>query len=102
MSLFQMCFYYLTTKKSDDKNFSSSNFQQKKYLEFKDYRLINEDLDEVAHHEPPHQNLCCLKVQLFSSPVLVVVSHSPDEVPPEPQRNVSIAEVRDAVRPSGT
>ena len=28
------------------------------------------DLDEVAHDEPPHQDLCCLQIQLFSSPVL--------------------------------
>ena len=25
------------------------------------------DLDEVAHYEPPHQNLRCLQLQLFSS-----------------------------------
>ena len=24
------------------------------------------DLDEVAHYEPPHQDLRCLKIQLFS------------------------------------
>ena len=28
------------------------------------------DLDEVAHHEPPHQDLRCLQIQLFSSLVL--------------------------------
>ena len=28
------------------------------------------DLDEVAHYEPPHQNLRCLKIQLFLSLVL--------------------------------
>ena len=28
------------------------------------------DLDEVAHHEPPHQDLCCLQIQLFSSVVV--------------------------------
>ena len=28
------------------------------------------DLDEVAHVEPPHQDLCCLQVQLFSFLVL--------------------------------
>ena len=28
------------------------------------------DLDEVAHYEPPHQDLCCLQFQLFSSMVL--------------------------------
>ena len=30
----------------------------------------SEDLDEVAHYEPPHQNLCCLQTQLFSPLVL--------------------------------
>ena len=28
------------------------------------------DVDEVAHFEPPHQDLRCLKIQLFSSLVL--------------------------------
>ena len=28
------------------------------------------DLDEVANYEPPHQELHCLQIQLFSSPVL--------------------------------
>ena len=28
------------------------------------------DLDEVAHDEPPHQDLHCLQIQLFSSLVL--------------------------------
>ena len=28
------------------------------------------DLDEVAHYEPPHQDLRCLQSQLFSSPVV--------------------------------
>ena len=30
------------------------------------------DLDEVAHNEPPHQDLRCLQIQLFSSLVLKV------------------------------
>ena len=29
------------------------------------------DLDEVAHNEPPHQDLSCLQIQLFSSLVLI-------------------------------
>ena len=33
------------------------------------------DLDEVAHHEPPHQDLCCLQIQLFSSLVVKVKQH---------------------------
>ena len=28
------------------------------------------DLDEVAHHEPPHPDLRCLQFQLFLSMVL--------------------------------
>ena len=32
--------------------------------------------------------------------MLLLCSHSPNDVPPEPQRNVSIAAVRGAVRPS--
>ena len=28
------------------------------------------DLEEVAHYEPPHQDLRCLQIQLFSSLVL--------------------------------
>ena len=28
------------------------------------------DLDEVAHDEPPHQDLCCLQIQLFSLLIL--------------------------------
>ena len=30
------------------------------------------DLDEVAHYEPPHQDLRCLQIQLFSSLVVRV------------------------------
>ena len=32
------------------------------------------DLDEVAHHEPPHQGLRCSQIQLFSSLVLKELS----------------------------
>ena len=28
------------------------------------------DLDEVAHNEPPHQDLRCLQIQLFSPLIL--------------------------------
>ena len=28
------------------------------------------DLDEVAHYEPPLQDLCCLQIQLYLSLVL--------------------------------
>ena len=37
---------------------------------FKDYRANSVDLDEVAHYEPPHQDLRCLQIQLFASLVL--------------------------------
>ena len=33
-------------------------------------------LDEVAHYEPPHQDLGCLQSQLFSSLILKVGSWS--------------------------
>ena len=35
-----------------------------------DYMIDNVDPDEVAHYEPPHQDLHCLQIQLFSSLVL--------------------------------
>ena len=40
------------------------------YLEFKDWRANSVDLDDVAHYEPPHQDLRCLQIQLFPSLVL--------------------------------
>ena len=42
------------------------------YIILKIQRLDNKhvDLDDVAHHEPHHQNLCCLQIQLFSSLIL--------------------------------
>ena len=33
-------------------------------------RANSVDLDEVAHHEPPHQDLCRLHIQLFWFQVL--------------------------------
>ena len=44
------------------------------YCEFKDQRANSVDLYEVAHHEPPHQDLHCLHIQLFSSLVLKELS----------------------------
>ena len=61
-----------TTKKQMTK-FSSANFQKIcnpsyiSYWEFKDHRANSVDLDEVAHDEPPHQDLYCLQIQLFWS-----------------------------------
>ena len=39
-------------------------------LKIKDWRANSVDLDEVAHDEPPHQDLRCLQIPLFSSVVL--------------------------------
>ena len=33
-------------------------------------RAYSVDLDEMAHYEPIHQDLCCLQIQLFQSLVL--------------------------------
>ena len=75
VSLFQLeisaLFNYFTTKKQTTK-FSSANFQKmlsSSYiiLRFQDQRANSVDLDEVAHDEPPHQDLRCLQTQLFSS-----------------------------------
>ena len=65
-------------QKADDKIFVckfskknvSSSYRDILYWEFKDYRANSVDLDEVAHYEPPHQDLRCLQIQLFSSLVL--------------------------------
>ena len=37
------------------------------------------DLDEVAHYEPPHQDLCRLQIQLFSSLVVKRVNQNSDD-----------------------
>ena len=37
---------------------------------------------------------------IYQTELLLLCSPSPNDVPPEPQRNVSIAAVRGAVRPS--
>ena len=38
------------------------------YSEIKDERANSVDLDEVAHHERPHQGLHCLQIYLFMVP----------------------------------
>ena len=38
-----------------------------------DQRAISIDPDEVAHNEPPHQDLCCLQILLFLSLSLQVL-----------------------------
>ena len=59
----------LTTKKQTTK-FSSANFQKmlSSNIILRIQKLV--DLDEMAHYEPPHQDLRCLQIQLFSSLVL--------------------------------
>ena len=64
----------LTTEKQTTK-FSSANFQKMLspcYSILRIQRLEGKrvDLDEVAHYEPPHQDLRCLQIQLFSSLVV--------------------------------
>ena len=57
----------LTTKKTDDK--ISSSKLKKIYIKSMLYHIKNSntreqnsvDLDEVVHHEPPHQDLRCLQ-----------------------------------------
>ena len=66
-------FNSLTNKKMT--KFSSANFQKMlspSYIILKK-RANSVDLDEVAHYEPPHQNLGCLLIQLFSSLVLNII-----------------------------
>ena len=62
------------TSKKQTTEFSSANFQKVlspnyMYIILRIHRLEanSVDLDEVAHHEPPHQDLCCLHIQIFSS-----------------------------------
>ena len=64
----------LTTKKQTTK-FSFANFQKMlspSYIILSIQRLEDKrcNLDEVAHNEPPHQELRCLQIQLLSSLVL--------------------------------
>ena len=65
-------FNSLTTKKQTT-IFSSTNFQNMlstNYIivYFFKIKMANSvDLDEVAHYWPPHQDLCCLQIQLFLS-----------------------------------
>ena len=59
----------LTTEKQTTK-FSSANFQKmlRPYILLRIQRLRGNsvDLGEVAHYEPPHQDLRCLPIRLFS------------------------------------
>ena len=67
--------YSLTIKKQTTKLSSarfSKNVKSKLYhIENLNTRGQNSvDLDEVAHYEPPHQDLRCLQIQLVLSLVL--------------------------------
>ena len=67
-------FNSFTTKKQTTK-FSSANFQKllsPSYIMLRIQRLDGKQcrIDEVAHYEPPHQDLHCLQIQLFSSLVI--------------------------------
>ena len=69
----------LTTKKQTTK-FSSANFEKmlsELYINenSKTRRANSVDLDEVALHEPPHQDLRCLQIQLFMSLVVKELNH---------------------------
>ena len=69
----------LTTKRQTTK-FSSANLQKVltptyiilriQRLEGRHMRADSVDLDEMAYYEPPHQDLHCLQIQLFSSLVV--------------------------------
>ena len=48
------------------------------------------DLDEVAHYEPPHQDLCCLRVQLILSLVLKDVRTEQKRMQKENERKKKI------------
>ena len=57
----------------DDKIFIckfSNNVKSKRYHIENSKRANKVDLDEVAHSEPPHQDLHCLQIQLFLSLVV--------------------------------
>ena len=68
----RMPFNSFTTKKQTTK-YSSANFQKKlslSYIILRIQRLNGKQcryLGEVAHYEPPPQDLRCLQSQLFSS-----------------------------------
>ena len=74
---FFLAFNSFNTKKQTTK-FSSVNFQKKIFMSSSSNMMLriqrleanSVGLDEVSHYEPPHQDLCCLQSQLFSSLVL--------------------------------
>ena len=73
-------FNSLSAKKQTTK-FTSAKIKKKcivqyiSYWEFKEYRANSVDLDEAAHYEPPHQDLCCLQILLNASLGLKELKH---------------------------
>ena len=71
---FLKCIHYfnsLNTKKQTT-HFSAAKKKKKTSTpihiqNFRDWRTNNVELDEVAHYEPPHKDLHCLQIYLFSS-----------------------------------
>ena len=45
-------------------------------LRIQSYSANSVDLDEVAPYEPPHQDLRCLQIQIFSFLALKELKHS--------------------------
>ena len=46
------------------------------------------DLDEVAHHDPPHQDQRCLQIQLFSSLTVKELRHQQNKLQNVRQQNI--------------
>ena len=55
------------------KNFKKSSVQTVSYWEFKNSKANSIDPDEVAQFEPPHLDLLCLQIQLYSLLKLLVL-----------------------------
>ena len=66
------CIHYfnsLNTKKQAT-HFSAAkknSIHANSYSEFRDWRTNSVELNEVSHYEPPHKDLHCLQIYLFSS-----------------------------------
>ena len=49
-------------------NLCLQNFEDRSYWEAKEEQADSVDPDEEAHNEPPHLDLYCLQIHLFSFP----------------------------------
>ena len=58
-------------------NFWKCFIQTLSYWDFKHKRASSVDSDEAAHYEPPHLDLPCLQVQLFSFQLLLGIIMTP-------------------------